>query len=149
MLTCLHMSRHLSTWRWRPQNHHKMLISAPKMHVWILQVSQSAVSDVWCTQGVFVFPVFWVLMTNCVKLKQSSWQPWQAPSCLVQPRVQHPGQTEIFKIPCTRFWQSLTEFYWPWVYNVGGVCEEGPLEFVSLIHSPLGVCSCWLEARMW
>ena len=48
--------------------------------------------------------------------------------------------------------QILTEFdrvllTLPWC-NVGGVVKR-PLEFVSLIHSPLGVCSCWLEARMW
>ena len=48
----------------------------------------------------------------------------------------------------TKFDRVLQSFTDPGC-NVGGVVKR-PLEFVSLIHSPLGVCSCWLEALcMW
>lgn len=55
--------------------------------------------------------------------------------------------------PLQQILTVLTEFYRP-ADPARAQCNEmwvvvrRPLEFVSLIHSPLGVCSCWLEAHV-
>ena len=66
---------------------------------------------------------FCVLMTNCVKLEPGSWQPWQAPGCLVHPSAA-PSILARQKYLNTlqQILTVLTEFYRPGDpgYNVGG-----------------------------